>query len=70
MNSAITTPEHPFNPRGTEIMNKDPVCGMEVDPVETRYISDHQGQTYYFCSAVCKQRFDQNPERYARRYAA
>jgi Cu+-exporting ATPase len=51
-------------------MNKDPVCGMAVDPVETPYFSDHQGQTYYFCSAACKQRFDQNPERYARRYAA
>lgn len=51
-------------------MNKDPVCGMAVDPVENPYFSDHQGQTYYFCSAACKQRFDQNPERYTRRYAA
>jgi Cu+-exporting ATPase len=43
---------------------------MEVDPVEARYFSDYQGQTFYFCSAACKQQFDQNPARYAHRHAA
>ena len=26
--------------------------------------SDYKGATYYFCSQQCKQKFDQNPERY------
>ncbi|WP_276249039.1 permease [Haladaptatus sp. YSMS36] len=37
---------------------QDPVCGMEVDPEETDYSTDHDGQTYYFCSESCKESFD------------
>jgi P-type Cu+ transporter len=34
---------------------------MEVDPQRAAGRSDYEGQTYYFCSAGCKRRFDQNP---------
>ena len=46
-------------------MPRDPVCGMEVDEKDAAAVSQHQGQTYYFCSAACKQQFDQEAERYA-----
>jgi P-type Cu+ transporter len=45
-------------------MAKDPVCGMQVNEQQAAGTSEHQGETYYFCSARCKQQFDQNPERY------
>ncbi|WP_436907931.1 permease [Halosimplex marinum] len=37
---------------------RDPVCGMEVDPEETDYSTEHDGETYYFCSASCMESFD------------
>jgi YHS domain-containing protein len=46
-------------------MTKDPVCGMEINPQQAAATSEYQGQTYYFCSAGCKQTFDANPQQYA-----
>ncbi|TXH39013.1 MAG: heavy metal translocating P-type ATPase [Rhodospirillaceae bacterium] len=43
---------------------KDPVCGMMVDPNVTPHSSEHMGQSFYFCSADCKQKFDTDPHRY------
>jgi Cu+-exporting ATPase len=48
-------------------MAVDPVCGMKIKEKRAKYISEHQDQTYYFCSAECKKRFDKYPERYAER---
>lgn len=45
-------------------MAKDLICGMEVKengPVET---STYKGKKYYFCSTVCKKKFDDAPEAY------
>jgi xanthine dehydrogenase accessory factor len=39
----------------------DPVCGMTVDVATARHRSVHEGTTYYFCSAGCLERFEQNP---------
>lgn len=44
--------------------DKDPVCGMEIDPATAAGQSEYQGQTYYFCSAGCKQKFDSDPAQY------
>ena len=44
---------------------RDPVCGMSVDPATAEYRSSYEGAAYYFCSAGCKQSFDQDPTRYA-----
>ncbi len=44
---------------------KDPVCGMDVEPVSAAGSSVYHGQTYYFCTKGCKAAFDANPERYA-----
>ena len=46
-------------------MAKDPVCGMEVSEQKLANTSTHEGQTYHFCSRECKQRFDQDPQRFA-----
>ena len=34
----------------------DPICGMEVDE-KTGIKVEHEGQTYYFCSPACRDRF-------------
>jgi xanthine dehydrogenase accessory factor len=39
----------------------DPVCGMTVDVASARYRSVHDGTTYYFCSAGCLKRFEEEP---------
>src|ERR1051325_9227158 len=36
----------------------DPVCGMTVDPARAAGTSERDGETYYFCSPGCKQKFD------------
>ena len=42
----------------------DPVCGMTVDPQTAKWSHDHEGQTYYFCSKSCLERFRGNPAGY------
>jgi Cu+-exporting ATPase len=42
----------------------DPVCGMYVDPQKARGAADHKGQTYYFCSPRCMERFQAEPEKF------
>ena len=42
----------------------DPVCGMSVKPDTARHMSEHKGETIYFCCAGCKDKFDKQPEKY------
>ncbi|WP_162917533.1 heavy metal translocating P-type ATPase [Dongia deserti] len=42
----------------------DPVCGMTVDPHKTQHRASHQGRTYYFCSAKCREKFVADPAQY------
>ncbi|HXG85541.1 MAG TPA: heavy metal translocating P-type ATPase [Pyrinomonadaceae bacterium] len=44
---------------------KDPVCGMTIDEREAAGKSEFNGKTYYFCSPVCKKKFDANPAQFA-----
>ncbi|MFH1185971.1 MAG: YHS domain-containing protein [Chloroflexota bacterium] len=46
---------------------RDPVCGMDVTSQEAAGTSEYHGTVYYFCSLGCKQTFEQQPEKYARR---
>jgi len=46
---------------------KDPVCGVEIDKDKAVATSEHMGQTYYFCSASCKESFDEEPMKYVKR---
>jgi P-type Cu+ transporter len=45
-------------------MEKDPVCGMMVDPQTAAGKSEYQGKTYYFCAPGCKSDFDKEPAKY------
>jgi len=45
----------------------DPVCGMSVATERAEYRSFQKGDTYYFCSAGCKQTFDKDPGKYMAR---
>jgi YHS domain-containing protein len=51
--------------RRTE-MERDVVCGMQVDPVKAAGSSQYGGKTYYFCSKGCKAKFDANPGQFAK----
>jgi len=45
----------------------DPVCGMSVDPETARskgLVTEHEGQTYYFCGKGCKLDFEESPQTY------
>ena len=46
-------------------MERDVVCGMQVDPAKAAGKSEYDGKTYYFCSVGCKKKFDANPGQYA-----
>jgi YHS domain-containing protein len=47
-------------------MEKDVVCGMQVDPAKAAGKSEYEGKTYYFCAMSCKKKFDANPTHYAK----
>lgn len=46
----------------TPSMEKDPICGMDVDPTAPVGKHSYHGKTYYFCSQHCLAAFRKNPE--------
>ena len=46
------------------VLVEDPVCHMRVNPHETPHRAEHDGRTFYFCSARCRERFIAEPLRY------
>ena len=40
---------------------KDLVCGMKITKKTAAVTAQHMGKTFYFCSRVCKEKFDQDP---------
>lgn len=48
----------------------DPVCGMSVESGKAAATETHQGHTYYFCSARCRDTFKADPTRYAGKAAS
>ena len=42
-------------------LEKDPVCGMTVDPGSAKHSAEYRGHTYYFCGQGCKTKFAANP---------
>ena len=48
-------------------VEKDPVCGTELDAAEMETKIEHfGGKTYYFCSDACREEFLRQPEEYVR----
>jgi Cu+-exporting ATPase len=43
---------------------RDPVCGMAVDPATAKHSTEHDGRTFHFCSARCRERFIADPATY------
>ena len=55
MSTATTQPALP---------QKDPVCGMTVDPAKAKGTHEHAGKKYYFCCVGCQQKFSADPAKY------
>jgi hypothetical protein len=55
---APSTPASPAEPRGkvSQSLKKDPVCGTFVAEA-TAVQKTKGGETYYFCSAACRDKF-------------
>src|ERR1700681_512108 len=45
-------------------MERDPVCGMAVDPQRAAAKAEHAGNTYYFCGKGCAEKFRADPDKY------
>ena len=43
---------------------QDPVCGMRVDPANSRFSHEYGGETYFFCCGGCQTAFKTDPEQY------
>jgi Cu+-exporting ATPase len=48
----------------TVTLEKDPVCGMNVDPLRAKATHEHAGKIYYFCCPGCKTKFIGDPAKY------
>ena len=47
-------------------MERDVVCGMQVDPAKAAATTQYNGKTYYFCAKACKTKFDADPAKYVK----
>jgi P-type Cu+ transporter len=52
------------NPTTSATAVKDPVCGMDVNPVTAKHRLEHAGKSYYFCCGHCAEKFKANPKKY------
>ncbi|MGR3715571.1 MAG: heavy metal translocating P-type ATPase [Thermohalobaculum sp.] len=48
----------------TEIITRDPVCGMTVDPEAGKPSHEHGGHIHHFCSPRCLDKFAAEPDAY------
>lgn len=46
-------------------MTRDLVCKMEASE-DSRYFTEYANDTFYFCSAECKRKFDDHPDTFIR----
>ena len=54
------------DPSTTKIsaLERDPVCGMNVNPATAKHLYDHAGKRFYFCCASCAGKFKADPNPY------
>jgi YHS domain-containing protein len=45
-------------------IEKDPVCGMDVDSETSKLSSEFEGKTYWFCGKGCLPEPHADPERF------
>ncbi len=58
------TSDHEPSETAEPVVAVDPICKMDVDTATAELYSDYDGKRYYFCAAVCKKTFDENPAQY------
>lgn len=49
---------------------RDPVCGMKVNPDTAKHVHGHAGKNFYFCCAACLEKFKTNPQVYLNKPAS
>lgn len=49
------------------VRERDPVCGMSLDPRQSAFTVERLGAVYHFCSAECRAAFTHDPARFAGR---
>lgn len=55
---------HTPGPEGTRQKTLDPVCGMTISPEDAAGTIEREGNTYFFCSPSCIEKFKADPDRY------
>lgn len=45
---------------------RDPVCGTVLDGNTAKFKISYEGDTYHFCSLVCKKRFKRQPTKFVK----
>ncbi len=62
--SSIT--EHMSTPatNSAAALERDPVCGMNVNPATAKHVYQHNGKNFYFCCAGCVEKFKADPAKY------
>ena len=54
----------PSMPVAAPAGERDPICGMTVDPARAAATVTHEGKTYFFCRPECAGAFRADPNRY------
>ena len=44
---------------------RDPVCGKKIFVIKAYQTVIYDGRKYFFCSKICKLKFEKDPEEYA-----
>ena len=55
------------SPTSTE---RDPVCGMNVNPATAKHVHEYAEKKYYFCCSGCVEKFKTNPQAYLNKPAS
>ncbi|MGB7601446.1 MAG: heavy metal translocating P-type ATPase [Candidatus Sulfotelmatobacter sp.] len=48
----------------TSVLERDPVCGMTVNPATAKHVYALGGKNYFFCCAPCQEKFKADPSKY------
>ena len=50
-------------------LKQDLVCKAVITEEKPKYFSDYDNKLYPFCSAECKRKFDDHPDRFIQQHA-
>jgi Cu+-exporting ATPase len=74
MHKFMASPHKYVAPAGTQTatapestpkkLDRDPVCGMAVDPAKAASTAEYEGKLYHFCSRGCAEKFRRDPGKY------